>query len=109
MGGFRTKAPVFAGVYLVVLLASIGIPLTSGFPGELLMITGLVKVNLAFAVAGRIGNSDRGGLYAGILQENHDRPAGGIAVLRSEFPGKICVCPHDRFDFFNRDFSNACF
>ncbi len=55
MGGFRTKAPVFAGVYLVVLLASIGIPLTSGFPGELLMFTGLVKVNLAFAVLAGLG------------------------------------------------------
>jgi NADH-quinone oxidoreductase subunit M len=55
MGGFRTKAPVFAGVYLVVLLASVGIPLTSGFPGELLMITGLVKVNLAFAVLAGLG------------------------------------------------------
>jgi NADH-quinone oxidoreductase subunit M len=55
MGGFRTKAPVFAGVYLVVLLASIGIPLTSGFPGELLMITGLLKVNIAFAVLAGLG------------------------------------------------------
>jgi NADH-quinone oxidoreductase subunit M len=55
MGGFSAKAPVFAGVYLVVLLASIGIPLTSGFPGELLMITGLVKVNLWFAVLAGLG------------------------------------------------------
>jgi NADH-quinone oxidoreductase subunit M len=55
MGGFRTKAPVFAGIYLVVLLASIGIPLTSGFPGELLMITGLVKVNFIFAVLAGLG------------------------------------------------------
>jgi NADH-quinone oxidoreductase subunit M len=55
MGGFRTSAPIFAGVYLVVLLASIGIPLTSGFPGELLMITGLVKLNIAYAVLAGLG------------------------------------------------------
>jgi len=55
MGGFRTKAPVFAGLYLVVLLASIGIPLTSGFPGELLMITGLVKVGLGYAILAGLG------------------------------------------------------
>jgi NADH-quinone oxidoreductase subunit M len=55
MGGFRTKAPVFAGVYLVVLLASVGIPLTSGFPGELLMITSLVKINMVFAVLAGLG------------------------------------------------------
>jgi NADH-quinone oxidoreductase subunit M len=50
MGGFRSKAPVFAALYLIILLASVGFPLTSGFPGELLMITGLVRINLWLAV-----------------------------------------------------------
>jgi NADH-quinone oxidoreductase subunit M len=49
LGGVRSKAPVFAGLYLVVLLASIGLPLTSGFPGEFLMITGILKNNLVLA------------------------------------------------------------
>jgi NADH-quinone oxidoreductase subunit M len=55
MGGYRATAPVFAGVYLVVLLASIGLPLTSGFPGEFLMLTGLVKVNLCLAIFAALG------------------------------------------------------
>jgi len=49
LGGFKVKAPVFAALYLVVLLASIGLPLTSGFPGEFLMIAGLLKNNLLIA------------------------------------------------------------
>jgi NADH-quinone oxidoreductase subunit M len=49
LGGLRSKAPVFAGIYLFILLGSIGLPLTSGFPGEFLMITGLVKTNIWIA------------------------------------------------------------
>jgi NADH-quinone oxidoreductase subunit M len=50
MGGFQAKAPVFAALYLVILLASVGFPLTSGFPGELLIIIGLVKISLWLAI-----------------------------------------------------------
>jgi NADH-quinone oxidoreductase subunit M len=49
LGGFRAKAPVFATFYTIILLASIGLPLTSGFPGEFLMIAGLLKVNIWYA------------------------------------------------------------
>jgi NADH-quinone oxidoreductase subunit M len=49
LGGYRTQAPLFGALYLIVLFASIGLPLTSGFPGELLMILGLAKYNLWLA------------------------------------------------------------
>jgi NADH-quinone oxidoreductase subunit M len=49
LGGFKAKAPVFASMYLLVLLASVGLPLTSGFPGEFLMIAGILKVNIWMA------------------------------------------------------------
>jgi NADH-quinone oxidoreductase subunit M len=53
LGGIRAKAPAFAAFYLLVLLATIGLPLTSGFPGEFLMIAGLGKVSIWMAaVAG---------------------------------------------------------
>ncbi len=53
LGGLRVKAPVFAAVYLFILLAAVGLPLTSGFPGEFLMITGLLKKDIIIAaVAG---------------------------------------------------------
>jgi NADH-quinone oxidoreductase subunit M len=55
LGGFRTQAPVFGALYLVVLFASIGLPLTSGFPGEFLMILGLAQYN--FWLAGAVGIS----------------------------------------------------
>jgi NADH-quinone oxidoreductase subunit M len=55
LGGFRSKAPAFAALYLVILLASVGFPLTSGFPGEFLMITGLAKTGLWQALAAGLG------------------------------------------------------
>jgi NADH-quinone oxidoreductase subunit M len=55
MGGIRFKAPVFAGFYLIVLLASVGFPLTSGFPGEVLMITGLAGMSLWPAIVAGLG------------------------------------------------------
>jgi NADH-quinone oxidoreductase subunit M len=49
--GYKSQAPVFAAFYLVVLFASIGFPLTSGFVGEFLMITGLTGVQIWFGAA----------------------------------------------------------
>jgi NADH-quinone oxidoreductase subunit M len=52
MGGFRTKAPNMAIFLLIVTLGSIALPLTSGFIGEFLMITGLFSQSIWFAVFG---------------------------------------------------------
>jgi NADH-quinone oxidoreductase subunit M len=41
LGGIRNVAPVFAGLMLISVLGSVGLPLTNGFPGEFLMIAGL--------------------------------------------------------------------
>jgi NADH-quinone oxidoreductase subunit M len=49
-GGINNQAPVFSAFYLIILLASIGFPLTSSFTGEFLMISGLVKINLLTAL-----------------------------------------------------------
>ncbi|MFN6944617.1 MAG: NuoM family protein [Cytophagaceae bacterium] len=41
LGGIRTQAPVFALFFLVILMASIALPLTSGFIGEFLLFVGI--------------------------------------------------------------------
>lgn len=51
-GGIRQYMPVFAGLYMVVLFASIGLPLTNGFIGEFMILTALLKANtLAMVLA----------------------------------------------------------
>jgi len=52
MGGLKHAAPNFAILLLIVMLGSIALPLTAGFVGEFLIITGLAKLGLWIAVLG---------------------------------------------------------
>ncbi len=52
MGGIKIKAPNMAILLLLVVLGSIALPLTAGFVGEFLMITGLFEQSVWFAVFG---------------------------------------------------------
>jgi NADH-quinone oxidoreductase subunit M len=49
-GGMAARAPVFAMFFAVAMLASVGLPGTSGFIGEFLIILGAVKFNPFIAV-----------------------------------------------------------
>ena len=53
MGGIINVMPVFASFYMLFVMANAGLPGTSGFVGEFMVILGAVKVNfwLAFAAA----------------------------------------------------------
>jgi NADH-quinone oxidoreductase subunit M len=44
-GGLVHRMPIYAAVFMVFTLASVGLPGTSGFPGEFLVMTGLFQVN----------------------------------------------------------------
>jgi len=52
MGGMKIKAPNMAILFLLIVLGSIALPLTAGFVGEFLMITGLFEQSIWFAVFG---------------------------------------------------------
>lgn len=53
LGGIRNVAPLLASVFVVVMLGSVALPLTSGFVGEFLLINSLVQYKLWIgAVAG---------------------------------------------------------
>jgi len=45
LGGIRTSAPVFNSVFIVIVLGSIALPLTSGFVGEFLLINAVFQYN----------------------------------------------------------------
>ena len=49
LGGIRNVAPQFALLFLIVLLGSIALPLTSGFVGEYLLMGGLFNWNPMYA------------------------------------------------------------
>lgn len=50
LGGIAYKAPIFATFFAIAMLASCGLPGTSGFIGEFLIILGAVKYNIFIGV-----------------------------------------------------------
>jgi NADH-quinone oxidoreductase subunit M len=54
-GGLSTPMPAFAAVYLIISLASLGMPLLNGFIGEFVILRGVFEVNTTWAVWGVIG------------------------------------------------------
>jgi NADH-quinone oxidoreductase subunit M len=56
-GGLWSSAPVYAGIFMVVMLSSIGLPGLNGFVGEFLILLGTylsLKIAVYFAVTGLI-------------------------------------------------------
>ncbi|MCC7231481.1 MAG: NADH-quinone oxidoreductase subunit M [Bacteroidia bacterium] len=45
MGGIRLVAPRFSAVFIILVMASIALPLTNGFVGEFLLINGIFQVS----------------------------------------------------------------
>lgn len=50
LGGIRSQAPRFTAFFLIVLLGSIALPLTNGFVGEFLLITGVFQYSSTWGV-----------------------------------------------------------
>jgi NADH-quinone oxidoreductase subunit M len=51
-GGVANKMPIFASFMMLFAMANSGLPATSGFVGEFMVILGAVQVNFWYAVAG---------------------------------------------------------
>ncbi|MBE0584293.1 MAG: NADH-quinone oxidoreductase subunit M, partial [Desulfofustis sp.] len=49
-GGLASRAPILAVFFAVAMLASVGLPGTSGFIGEFLIILGAIKFNVVIGV-----------------------------------------------------------
>ena len=55
LGGLQKVAPVFAGVFMLVMLSSIGLPGLNGFVGEFLILIGTFVTRRWWAVASTVG------------------------------------------------------
>src|SRR5437867_10133418 len=55
MGGIAFRAPVLAALFLIVGLATLAMPGSANFVGEFLILTGVFKAKLAFAVLAGLG------------------------------------------------------
>jgi NADH-quinone oxidoreductase subunit M len=54
-GGLCTPMPVFAIIFMIVTLSSIGLPGLNGFVGEFLILLGTFQVNKAYAIVAATG------------------------------------------------------
>ncbi len=50
LGGIASKAPRFAVVFMIILLANVALPLTNSFVGEFLILLGLFQYNVIIAI-----------------------------------------------------------
>src|SRR5207249_9511575 len=55
LGGLWKRLPVYAAVFLVVMLSSIGLPGTNGFVGEFLVLLGAFRSDIAHAAFSVLG------------------------------------------------------
>lgn len=46
MGGIAKSAPNFAALFMIIMLGSVAVPLTNGFPGEFLLLNGVWNYNM---------------------------------------------------------------
>jgi len=49
LGGLRTSAPIFSTYFMIIMLASVALPLTNGFVGEFLLINGIFQYDQTMA------------------------------------------------------------
>src|ERR1700729_1699646 len=54
-GGLATPMPVYAASYLVIVLASVGLPLMNGFVGEFLVLSGAFQDKPVYGILGATG------------------------------------------------------
>jgi NADH-quinone oxidoreductase subunit M len=50
LGGVRTVAPKFATFFMVIMMGSVALPLTNGFPGEFLLLNGVYQASSMYAL-----------------------------------------------------------
>ncbi len=54
-GGLVNRMPVYAALFLLFTMGNVGLPGTSGFPGEMLTMTGVFRVNPLVAAGAALG------------------------------------------------------
>ncbi len=54
-GGLATPMPIYAASYLVILLASVGLPLMNGFVGEFLVLSGAFQSRAVYGILAATG------------------------------------------------------
>jgi NADH-quinone oxidoreductase subunit M len=108
LGNLAPSMPVLAGVFLVVTLAGLGLPMLNSFAGEFMTLLGAWQFSPWLAVAGGLGlvlapvymlRLYQGVMYARPGEQgpapgsahDHEGAAGAVAVRRDLAPGELAI------------------
>ena len=93
LGGLAKAMPVMAGIFLVVALAGLGMPLMNSFVGEFLILLGAFQVSPAWAVVASLGVILAAWymlrLYQGLTQGPLRIPGGGDDSTPAAILGRL--------------------
>jgi NADH-quinone oxidoreductase subunit M len=91
MGGAAVRAPVLAALFLIVALATLAMPGSANFVGELLILAGVFKAKLAFAVLASAGVVLAAVYTIRLYQRSMHNPVGEVPKTRDLGPGELAV------------------
>jgi NADH-quinone oxidoreductase subunit M len=93
MGGIAFRAPVLAALFLIVTLATLAMPGSANFVGEFLILTGVLKAKLVFAVVASLGVALAAVYMIRLYQRSMHNPVGEGVVSRemSRADGAVLV------------------
>ena len=89
-GGLASRMPAYALVFMVFTMASVGLPGTSGFVGEFLVLVGAYKVSLYLAYLGSFGMI----LGAAYMLYLYRRVIFGV-IMRDDLRGILDLSPRE--------------
>jgi NADH-quinone oxidoreductase subunit M len=82
MGGIAFRAPVLAALFLIVTLATLAMPGSANFIGEFLILTGVLKSKIVFAVLAGIGVALAAVYAIRLFQRSMHNPIGEAVQTR---------------------------
>ena len=74
MGGIAFRAPVLASIFLIVTLATLAMPGSANFMGEFLILTGVLKTKIVYAIVATAGRRAGGRLCDTAVPEVDAQP-----------------------------------
>jgi NADH-quinone oxidoreductase subunit M len=94
MGGIAFRAPVLAGLFVIVTLATLAMPGSSNFVGEFMIILGLFKSKLAIALIASVGVVGAAAYALRLyIRSMHNRVGPGVTSREIGFPEALAIVP----------------
>src|SRR4051795_13277025 len=94
MGGIAFRAPVLAALFLIVALATLAMPGSSNFAGELLILFGIFDQKLAYGIVASVGVALAAVYMIRFYQQSmHNRVAPGVESRDLALPDLATIVP----------------